>query len=44
MNKEKLSTNNYIPDENIVIVTFLALTPEKPILIEDPPGTVKILS
>lgn len=36
-----LSRNNYIPDDNIVTVVFLALSLKKPILIEGPPGTGK---
>lgn len=36
-----LNKNNYIPDENIVTVVFLALSLKKPILIEGPPGTGK---
>jgi MoxR-like ATPase len=36
-----LTRNNYIPDENIVTVVFLALALKKPILIEGPPGTGK---
>jgi MoxR-like ATPase len=36
-----LTKNNYIPDENIVTVVFLALSLKKPILIEGPPGTGK---
>ncbi|MEL7670841.1 MoxR family ATPase [Methanobacterium sp.] len=36
-----LAQNNYIPDDNIVTVVFLALSLKKPILIEGPPGTGK---
>jgi MoxR-like ATPase len=36
-----LTKNNYIPDDNIVTVVFLALSLKKPILIEGPPGTGK---
>ena len=36
-----LARNNYIPDDNIVTVVFLALSLKKPILIEGPPGTGK---
>jgi MoxR-like ATPase len=36
-----LTENNYIPDNNIVTVVFLALSLKKPILIEGPPGTGK---
>lgn len=36
-----LTENNYIPDEKIVTVVFLALSLKKPILIEGPPGTGK---
>ena len=36
-----LAENNYIPDDNIVTVVFLALSLKKPILIEGPPGTGK---
>jgi MoxR-like ATPase len=36
-----LTKNNYIPDDNIVMVVFLALSLKKPILIEGPPGTGK---
>lgn len=36
-----LAKNNYIPDDNIVTVVFLALSLKKPILIEGPPGTGK---
>jgi MoxR-like ATPase len=36
-----LGKNNYIPDETIVNVVFLALSLKKPILIEGPPGTGK---
>jgi MoxR-like ATPase len=36
-----LTENNYIPDDNIVTVVFLALSLKKPILIEGPPGTGK---
>lgn len=36
-----LTKNNYIPDDNIVTVIFLALSLKKPILIEGPPGTGK---
>lgn len=39
--EEKLSENNYIPNENISTVTFLAITLKKPILVEGPPGTGK---
>ena len=36
-----LAENNYIPDDNIATVVFLALSLKKPILIEGPPGTGK---
>ncbi len=36
-----LAKNNYIPDDNIVTVVFLAISLKKPILIEGPPGTGK---
>ena len=36
-----LEKHNYIPDEIIVDVVFLALSLKKPILIEGPPGTGK---
>ncbi|BDZ69837.1 AAA family ATPase [Methanobacterium petrolearium] len=36
-----LEENNYIPDETIVNVVFLAISLKKPILIEGPPGTGK---
>jgi MoxR-like ATPase len=36
-----LAENNYIPDDNIVTVMFLALSLKKPVLIEGPPGTGK---
>ena len=36
-----LMENNYIPEDNIVTVVFLALSLKKPILIEGPPGTGK---
>lgn len=36
-----LTLNNYIPDENIINVTFLSISLKKPILIEGPPGTGK---
>ncbi len=36
-----LAGNNYIPDDNIVTVVFLALSLKKPVLIEGPPGTGK---
>ncbi len=36
-----LEKSNYIPDDNIVTVVFLALSLKKPILIEGPPGTGK---
>jgi len=39
--EKELAGNNYIPDENIVTVVFLALSLKKPILIEGPPGTGK---
>ncbi len=39
--KDVLIKNNYIPDDNIVTVVFLALSLKKPILIEGPPGTGK---
>lgn len=39
--EDVLTKNNYIPEENIVTVTFLALSLKKPILIEGPPGTGK---
>ncbi len=36
-----LTENNYIPDDNIITVMFLALSLKKPVLIEGPPGTGK---
>ncbi len=36
-----LNNNNYIPDENIATIVFLAIALKKPILIEGPPGTGK---
>ena len=39
--EEILTENNYIPDDNIATVVFLAISLEKPILIEGPPGTGK---
>lgn len=39
--KNVLAQNNYIPDDNIVTVVFIALSLKKPILIEGPPGTGK---
>lgn len=39
--KDVLAQNNYIPDDNIVTVVFIALSLKKPILIEGPPGTGK---
>jgi MoxR-like ATPase len=36
-----LAENNYVPDDNIATVVFLALSLKKPILIEGPPGTGK---
>ncbi len=39
--KDLLTRNNYIPDDNIVTVVFLALSLKKPVLIEGPPGTGK---
>lgn len=39
--EEALADNNYIPDDTIVTVTYLALSLRKPILIEGPPGTGK---
>lgn len=39
--EDVLTKNNYIPEENIVTVVFLALSLKKPILIEGPPGTGK---
>lgn len=36
-----LIENNYIPDDNISTVVFLAILLKKPILIEGPPGTGK---
>ncbi|HNS25570.1 MAG TPA: MoxR family ATPase, partial [Methanobacteriaceae archaeon] len=50
MKMEKITTNtltqalegvNYLPDENLVIILFLALQMKKPILVEGPPGTGK---
>jgi len=38
---EVLTQNNYIPDDNIITVVFLAISLKKPILIEGPPGTGK---
>jgi MoxR-like ATPase len=39
--EKALIENKYIPDDNVVIVVFLALSLGKPILIEGPPGTGK---
>lgn len=39
--EDVLTRNNYIPEENIVTVVFLALSLKKPVLIEGPPGTGK---
>ncbi len=39
--EDNLTQNNYIPNDTIVTVTFLALSLKKPILIEGPPGTGK---
>ena len=39
--EEVLRENNYIPDDNIATVIFLAISLKKPILIEGPPGTGK---
>ena len=39
--EESLAKNNYIPDDIIVTVTYLAFSLGKPILIEGPPGTGK---
>jgi MoxR-like ATPase len=39
--EEVLNKNNYIPEDNIVTVVFLALSLKKPVLIEGPPGTGK---
>jgi len=39
--EDVLTRNNYIPEENIVTVIFLALSLKKPVLIEGPPGTGK---
>jgi len=39
--EESLAKNHYVPDDNIVTVTYLALSLGKPILIEGPPGTGK---
>lgn len=39
--EESLAKNNYVPDDIIVTVTYLALSLGKPILIEGPPGTGK---
>jgi MoxR-like ATPase len=39
--EKALSENKYIPDENIIMVVFLAISLNKPILIEGPPGTGK---
>ena len=39
--KEALEENNYICDEKIATVVFLAIQLKKPILIEGPPGTGK---
>ncbi|MCE5213392.1 MAG: MoxR family ATPase [Methanobacterium sp.] len=36
-----LTKSNYIPDDNINTVVFLAIALKKPILIEGPPGTGK---
>lgn len=39
--ENELLKNNYISDENISTVTFLAIALKKPILVEGPPGTGK---
>ncbi|MCL2116160.1 MAG: MoxR family ATPase [Methanobrevibacter sp.] len=39
--EEVLTKNNYIPDENISTVMFLAISLKKPVLVEGPPGTGK---
>jgi len=39
--EEVLRENNYIPDDNIATVIFLAISLKKPILVEGPPGTGK---
>ncbi len=39
--ENKLTKNNYIPNENIVNVVLLSIALKKPILIEGPPGTGK---
>lgn len=39
--EDLLNQSNYIPDDTIATVTFLALSLKKPILIEGPPGTGK---
>ncbi|MDR3291405.1 MAG: MoxR family ATPase [Methanobrevibacter sp.] len=39
--KEILGESSYIADDNIAMVSFLAIELEKPILIEGPPGTGK---
>jgi MoxR-like ATPase len=36
-----LTKTNYIPDNNIATVVFLAISLKKPILVEGPPGTGK---
>lgn len=36
-----LSSNGYLPDNDIVLTIFLALKLKKPILVEGPPGTGK---
>ena len=38
---ESLIENEYIPNENIATIVFIALSLKKPILIEGPPGTGK---
>jgi len=39
--EESFRKNNYIPNDNIATVVFLAISLKKPILIEGPPGTGK---
>ena len=38
---EKLAKNNYISNDQIDTILFLAQTLKKPILVEGPPGTGK---
>lgn len=39
--EDVLTRSNYVPDDTIITVVFLALSLKKPILIEGPPGTGK---